>query len=273
MDGQSRESFKGALARFEERVGSQSGAPGAEELSSGLFAVADLLDRESSLRRALVDPAAPAASRQDLVSRLLQGQVTDLTLDTVRELVGSSWSGAADLRAAVELLASHAALAAVEGQGALDEVEDELFRFARLLEREPQLRGALTDQGLPIERKLGLVQTLLGERAHAATVRLVSDAVSRRRSVSLERALEDLSRLAAERRQRLVAQVRVARELDDAQSGRLSAALKALYGRDVALQVEVDPKVLGGAEVRVGDEVLDGTVAARLGAARRRLAG
>lgn len=273
MEGQSRASFKTALARFEEQVGGQDGAPGAEELSSGLFAVADLLDSESSLRRALVDPAAPADSRRGLVDSLFRGKVSDLAVDTVRELAGAAWSGASDFREAVELLASHAALAAAEGAGALDDVEDELFRFARLLEREPALRGALTDQGTPNERKAALVTSLLEGKANAATVRLVSDAVTRRRSTSLEKALEDLSRLAAERRQRLVAQVRVARALDDAQSTRLAAALKALYGRDVALQVEVDPKVLGGAEVKVGDEVLDGTVAHRLSTARRRLAG
>ena len=190
----------------------------------------------------------------------------------LQDLVASPWHSPADLREAVETLAAEAALVSAEGDGALDDVEDELFRFARLLDREPELRAALTDPGLPEDRKTGLVRALLGERARPATVRLVEVAVTRPRGRSLERVLEELSRLAAARRQRLVAEVRVASPLDDAQTARLAGSLARLYGRPVQLQVDVDPAVLGGVQVRVGDEVLDGTVARRLAEVRRRLA-
>ena len=162
-------------------------------------------------------------------------------------------------------------MTAAEGDGVLDDVEDELFRFARLLEREPLLRAGLTDPGLPDDRKLGLVRSLLSSRAQPATVRLVEVVVTRPRGRSVETALEELSRLAAARRQRLVAAVRVAQPLDDAQTRRLAAVLAQIYGRQVQLQVDVDPGILGGVQVRVGDEVLDGSVARRLQDVRRRL--
>ena len=270
MEGASRESMRAALARFEEQVAPQ-GSAAAGQVSKGLYAVAGLLDREPSLRRAFTDPASGPDSRRRLVDNLLGRQLAALPLGVLRELVASRWHSPADLREAVETLAAQAALASADADGVLDDVEDELFRFARLLEREPDLRSGLTDRGLPVQRRSALVRSLLEGRAQPATVRLVEVVVTRPRGRSLEASLEELSRLAAARRQRLVAQVRVARPLDAQQTERLSAALARLYGRQVALQVDVDERVLGGAQVRVGDEVIDGTVARRLADARRRL--
>lgn len=278
MDGSSRESMRAALARLEQQIGAEpapvaapSGSSPAQEVSEGLYAVAGLLDREPSLRRAFTDPASGPDARRALVQALFARQLGSRPVAVLQELVASPWHSPADLREAVETLAAQAALVAAEADGVLDEVEDELFRFARLLEREPALRAALTDPGLPDRNKLAVVQELLGGRAQPATVRLVDVVVTRPRGRSLESALEELSRLAAARRQRLVAEVRVARPLDEAQTDRLAAALAGIYGRQVQLQVDVDPAVLGGVSVRVGDEVLDGTVSRRLADARRRL--
>lgn len=271
MDGVSRASLRTALGQVEERFTADPTV--ARRISDGLAAVAGVLDDQLSLRRALTDPSSVSAGRLGLVDALFGAQLDAPALAVLRDLVALSWSLPADLREAVDVISATAALAAAEGEGALDDVEDELFRFARLLEREPTLRAALTDPALPAERKAALLQDLLGERARPATVRLVTDAVNRPRSRSLEAALDNLSRLAAQRRQRLVAAVTVARSLDATQSARLSAVLQRLYGREVTLQVDVDPAVLGGVEVRVGDEILDGTTRRRLATARRRLAG
>jgi F-type H+-transporting ATPase subunit delta len=268
VEGISRASLRDALARFEEQAGSQSG-----DVSEGLYAVAGLLDREPSLRRAFTDPASSPQARRGLAQNLLGAQLPALPLQVFSELVASPWDSAADLRQAVETLAANAALRAAEADGVLDDVEDELFRFARLLEREHELRAALTDPGLPDANKTALLRSLLGGRAKPATVRLVEVVVTRPRGRSIEAALEELSRLAAARRQRLVARVRVARPLDAEQTTRLQAALARTYGREVAVQVDVDPSVLGGVEVTIGDTVIDGTVARRLARARRQLAG
>lgn len=273
MQGASRDALKNTLARFEESIGSLPDGAGSGEVSEGFYAVAALLDREPSLRRALTDPASSPDSRRQLVEGLLGSQLPPLPLSVLKDMVGERWSGPADLSEAIERVAATAALNAAEGDGVLDDVEDELFRFSRLLEREPALRRALTDPGLPNDRKTGLVDELLGGKAKPATVRLIEIAVTRTRGASLETALENLVELAAARRSRYVAQVRVARPLDADQETRLTETLGRIYGRKVSLQVDVDPSVLGGIEVRVGDEVIDGTVQRNLSNARRGLAG
>ena len=272
MQGSSRASLRAAVARFDEQVGSLPDGAGSSEVSEGLYAVAALLDREPSLRRALNDPASTPDSRRRLVEGLLGGQLGQLPLQQLSHLVADSWATPGDLRDAVEHVAAVAALRAAEGSGELDDVEDELFRFSRLLEREPDLRAALTDPGLPADRKRGVLDTLLGGRARETTRRLVEVAVLRRRGRSLETVLEELSELAASRRERFVAHVKTAVALHPEQEERLRTSLSRMYGRQVQLQVEVDPAVLGGLLVRVGDEVLDGTVARRLETARRDLA-
>lgn len=271
MQGASREALKRSLASFEQTA--PDDAAGSSEVSEGLYAVAGLLDREPSLRRAFTDPASSPDSRRGLASALLGSQLAAEPLRVFTDLVAEPWSAPDDLREAVELLAANAALRAAEADEVLDDVEDELFRFARLLEREPALRSALTDPGLPDERKSALLRDLLGSRARPATLRLVEVAVTRTRGRSLETALDELSDLAAQRRQRYVAQVRVARALEAGQADRLQSSLERIYGRPIQLQVDVDPSVLGGISVRVGDEVIDGTVSRNLEEVRRTFAG
>ena len=273
MRGPSRDALRDVLRSYEAGLGSDPDSAASNEVSEGLYAVAALLDREPSLRRAFTDPASSPRARRELADRLLGAQLSARPIEVVRELVSARWSAPTDLREAVEVVAAQAAMHAAEADGSLDDVEDELFRFARLIEREPRLRAALTDPALPADRKSALLRDLLGSRARPTTVRLIEIAVTRPRGESLESALEELSRLAAARRARYVARVRVAAALDAAQEQRLGAALARIYGREVQLQVDVDPSVLGGVEVRVGDEVLDGTVRHNLDTVRRSLAG
>jgi len=272
MHGRSRDALAGALDELDTRLAEDSDGARSNEISEGLYAVGALLDREPALRRAFTDPASSPDSRRDLAVRLLSDQLPAQPLEVLQGLVARPWDAAADLREAVEQLAANAAMRAAEAGGSLDEVEDELFRFGRLLEREPALRAALTDPGLPDERKTDLLGDLLSG-ASPITLRLVELAVTRPRAGSLESRLDDLSELAAKRRERYVAKIRVARELDDDLAERLSRALARLYGRQVELQVEIDPDVLGGVEVRVGDEIVNGTIAAQLSQAARRFAG
>lgn len=156
-------------------------------------------------------------------------------------------------------------------EGTLDEVEDELFRFARTLEQQHELRDALTDPGLPAERKRALLAEVLGERTDPVTVNLLGFVIEQGRARELGAIVDELVAVAAERRQSAVAEVRTAVPLDAGHRDRLAEALERATGRKVELKVVVDPTVVGGVVARVGDQVIDGSVRRRLELARERL--
>jgi F-type H+-transporting ATPase subunit delta len=276
MQTASRQSLAVLGERLEDRARSSegdSGAEGLQRIGEGLFSVASLLDREVGLRRTLSDPAVSSEGKTHLVDGLLGSQLDDDTVELLREIVKAHWARPADLVDGVVRLAAQALFSLAESRDELDDVEDELFRFARIVDREPTLRSALTDESRSMDDRLQLLDQLLADRTRETTRTLLASVVRARRGRSLDEAVDELSRLAAAHRQRLIAQVRVAAPLDDDQAERLSASLRRLYGRAVRLQVEVDPEVLGGIVVRVGDEVVDGSVGRRLSEAHRRLAG
>ncbi|WP_165986142.1 F0F1 ATP synthase subunit delta [Streptomyces sp. YIM 98790] len=270
----SREARAAARERLNVLADSTSVDPAA--LAGDLAAVTGLLDREVALRRVLTDPSQTGERKAELVGRLLGGQVGGETVDLVSGMVRSRWSSSRDLVDAVEELADSADLVAAERSGVLDQVEDELFRFGRIVAATPELRSALAGRQSAEaggQAKAALVRKLLGGRAQAITERLVVRLVERPRGRSLESGLEDLTRLAAERRDRSIAVVVTAVPLTDQQRQRLGDALARLYGRQIRLNLDVDPEVLGGISVRIGDEVIRGTVAGRLEELNRRLAG
>jgi len=164
-----------------------------------------------------------------------------------------------------------ALLSVAEAEDAVDEVEDELFRFGRALESASDLRDALIDPALPVEHKRALLQDLLGERASPTTIHLLALVVEQGRSRQLDAIAQGVSTLAAERRRMVVAEVQTAIPLSDAERDRLAEVLARATGKQVELKVIVDPEVIGGAVARVGDQVFDGTVRSRLEAARERL--
>jgi len=244
----------------------------AAGLSDELFAFVPLLDAQPSLRRALTDPTRPAEARTRLAGSLLQGKVSPETLDLVGKLAGARWSEPADLATATEQLAVLAAAAAANEAGQLDDVEDELFRFGQLVAASPQLRSALSSPVAPADLKRQLLDTLLAGKVTDTSLRLITQAAVHPRGRSLDANLTEYARLVAEWRQRLIAVVRVAVPLSGSERDRLAAALAAAFGHSIHLDVLVDPGVLGGISVRIGDEFIDGSVASRLATLRRRLA-
>ncbi|MEU9398174.1 F0F1 ATP synthase subunit delta [Streptomyces sp. SID4985] len=270
MNGASREALAAARERLDALTDSTS--VNAAQLADELAAVTALLDREAGLRRVLTDPAQPAEAKAELVQRLIGGQVSGPTADLVAGLARSRWSQPRDLVDALEELADIADLTAAEKDGTLDDVEDELFRFGRIVASDTALRAALTDRAASASAKAELLRRLLGGRAKPVTERLVTRLVTAPRGRSLEAGLESLSKLAAERRDRLVATVTSAVPLSDAQKRRLGDALAKLYGRRMHLNLDVDPDVVGGLRVQVGDEVINGAIADRLEDAGRRMA-
>lgn len=164
-------------------------------------------------------------------------------------------------------------LSIAEAEGVLDRVQDELYAFAKSVERHEDLREALTDEALPSERKKAVIDELLGERAHPLTTTLIGFLVDAGQARRIGPIAEELAREAAHRSERTLAEVSVAAPLTDAQQAKLADALAKATGHPVELKVVVDPSVIGGVIARVGDEVFDGSVASRLAEARQYLIG
>ncbi|RFU40460.1 F0F1 ATP synthase subunit delta [Actinomadura logoneensis] len=263
---------RASLATAQERLEAALPSADLSRLGADLFAVLNLLDREHGLRRAVSDPSRDGADKAQLVQVLLEGKVSPAALGLVADVVRMKWSKPSELSDAVETLAVTAEAARAEAEDRIDDLEDELFRFSRVVEGDPALRGALSSPGLPVERKQGLVEALLGGKVTAATLELVTELVLRPRGRSLEGGLAEYGRLVAKRRQRLVALVRTPVELSAAQRNRLAAVLATAYGHQVHLNIEIDPSAIGGLSVQIGDEIIDGTIAGRLDDVRRRLA-
>jgi F-type H+-transporting ATPase subunit delta len=252
---------------------SEGDAQSLQTVSDELFAVVSLLTGNGALRRALSDPAMGADLKQRLVDNLLSEKVSPPTIAVVRLAARSRWSEPRDVVDALEAVAVDAAMTRAERDEQLDEVEDELFRFERIVDGEPALRAALTDRNLPAERKRDLIHRLLDGKASPVTVSLVERAVLYPRGRTIERVLDEFTSFAAQRRSRLIARVTSAVPLTDEQQGRLSDALAREFGHEVRLQMVVDPAIVGGITVRVGDELLDASVLRQLGAARRLITG
>ena len=158
-----------------------------------------------------------------------------------------------------------------QAEGALEQVEDELFRFARILENETRLREALTDPALPPEQRAKIIQDLLGNKATPHTTNIVAFIVQQGRARELPKIIDSLVELAAAERRKGIAEVRTALPLDEEQRRKLTEAIEGATGKRVELKVLVDPTVIGGLLVRVGDQVFDGTVRRRLQMAKEHI--
>lgn len=269
LQGASRESFAGARDALDGLVDTR----GTELATVGdqLFGLTAVLDRESGLRRALTDPSRSADDRAGLAQAVVGGQLSGAALDLFVWTARATWSRSRDLADTLELLAAEAVVAAADQHRRLDAVEDELFRLARIVAGNPDLRIALSDQVAPVESRVGLVGDLLRGKVAPETLRLVEQAVTAPRGRSFDHTIEAYGEVAADRRSRVVARVTAAVPLTTEQRERLAAALQRLYGHEVHLNIEVDPEVIGGVRVELGDEVIDGSVISRLDEARRHL--
>jgi F-type H+-transporting ATPase subunit delta len=272
MGAASRDSLADAIRALDQFI-DRARATDLGTVADQLFAVTELLDREAMLRRALSDSAAHPDRREALLVSVLGNRLDPRTMDMLRPVVRSRWSEPRDLTDAAEVLGQRAALGMAERGGTLDDVEDELFRFGRILDAEPRLQLLLEDPAAPVDRRVDLLDRLIHGRVNPSTGRLLEQAVRSPRGRTLDRAIAELVELTAARRERYVAYVAAPGVLTDGQEQRLVADLARVYGRQVSLRVTVDPDLLGGLVVRVNDEVIDGSVTSRLAQLRQRLAG
>jgi len=267
----------GLLEKAKDRLTGQPhraiSGPELVALADELFAVARLLDGQLTLRRALADPAGKPDDRAALAGRLFGGKLSDTALDLVETVARQRWSHPIDLVDAFSTLAIEASLDAADVRGELENVEDELFRFGRIVGGDRELARILGDRKATAEGKRALLDRLISGRVSPVTEQLLRNVLTGPHAGGAENVIERLSEVASRRRGQSVARVTSAVELTAAQEQRLTDVLGRIYGRTIGLQVTVDPSVLGGLVVQVGDEVIDGSIAQRLEAARRRLAG
>jgi ATP synthase F0 subunit b/ATP synthase F1 delta subunit len=243
-------------------------------ISAELVSVAKMLDREIVVTRYLTMPAEDAAPRVRLIERLVSGKVAGPTLDVLRAAVSERWSANSDLIDAIEHVSRQALLEVAERVHQVDEVEDQLFRFSRILDAQPRLAILLGDYAAPAEGRIALLRKVLDSSrgsVNRIANSLLSQTVELLRGEPAEEAMKFLAEVAVARRGEIVAQVSAAAELSDAQGTRLIGVLSRIYGHPVTVQLQVDAELLGGLLISVGDEVIDGTLSSRLAAAEAQL--
>jgi F-type H+-transporting ATPase subunit delta len=261
-----------ALRALGERVEGFSGT--LEEtgtLGTELFGLAEVLRSQAALRRAVTDVSTPAEARAALVRSLFEGKVGRPTLDLLADAAERRWLSGRDLGDALEYVGV-VALVRSAGKREAGRLADELFVISQLVEESPELRIALSDPARSTADKRAMLHSVLDGRVLPATGALVDQALAGSHR-SFHAAVTNYQKVAAATYGEGVARVSVARELSPAQVTRLQEALSRQYDRPVHLNIEVDPATIGGMRVEIGDDVIDGTVLARLDQARRKLVG
>ncbi|GAA1632325.1 F0F1 ATP synthase subunit delta [Actinoplanes couchii] len=267
----SREAYGEASARLAAETATAT-APQLVTVADEILSVAGLLRSDLRLRRALTDPSRPGADRAELIKSLLSGKVSKATVDTISTLVTGRFARPGQLLDATEHLGVDALLTSAERDGKLGDVEDELFRFGQISSGDSALAAALSDASASLSERVKLVEDLLKSKTQPATFRLVEVALTGFGGRGFAASLNRLVEATAEKRDREVAYVTVAKPLTEAEEQSLAGKLSAVYGRDVSLKVDVVPSVLGGVSVRVGSDLYDGTVQRKLNAAKQAFA-
>ncbi len=273
MRSASRRALKSVTDRF-DTIAKDLDNQGLEKLSGELVSVAKMLDGEIVVTRYLTLPSEDAAPRVRLLERLVSGKVGDPTLELLKAAVSERWSANSDLIDAVEHVSRQALLEVAAREDRVDEVEDQLFRFARILEAQPRLSVLLGEYGAPAEGRVGLLRNVLKSasgRSNRITNSLLAQTIELLRGQSADEAVTFLAEAAVARRNEVVAQVSAAAEPSDAQRTRVTEVLSRIYGHPVAVQLQIDAALLGGLLISVGDEVIDGTLSSRLTAAEAQL--
>jgi len=274
MAGVSSESLTAALVALEAKL------PNASlQLAKELFGILGTVDSSAGLRRALTDPSRSGDEKSALVKQLFSGKVSAEAVEIASGLASSRWASARDIGDALETLAASVVIAVAEnksavsasGIGGLEALENDLFSFNQAVDSSHEAQRALSEPQASPAAKIALAEKLVPRASEEAKV-LIGQAVSQPRGLKATKLVSRFAELAAKRQQRWIATVSVTRPLTETQTGRLQAALNALYGRELKINMNVDPALIGGVRIQIGDEVLDASVLARLGQLQRQLA-
>ena len=271
-----RSASRDAQTALVERFNALAGSLSADELSTladDLTAVDGLLLAEPMLARHLAEATGETAAKQQMLSQLLSGKVGAVALELLNTAVSVRWSRTGDLVDAIEHVGRLALLVRAERENQADEVAEQLFRFGRVLNTEPRLTSLLGDFSQPAAQRVSLLLNVLDRSSgsNATAAALLAQTVRLLRGERADEAVQELAELAVAHRGEIVAEVGAAAELTDTQRRRLTEVLTRIYHHPVSVQLNVDPALLGGLSVAVGDEVIDGTLSAQLAAAETKL--
>jgi F-type H+-transporting ATPase subunit delta len=272
LGGTSRVSILALRKALEEKVNNLS-ANDAAQFSNDLFTILTVLSTSVGMRRALTDNARDAGAKAELISNLFGKNISATAQSILASAASLRWSNPSELADAIEQLAVEAESFVADKKNELDQVEDQLFDFARVLTANPELRQALNTAADSDSGKVALLESITKGKYANSTLNLLRRVVVLRRGRNLDATLAAYSHYVSIRRNRVVAHVKTAVALDPAQQKNLVTALGKAIGKSVHINVEVDPKVLGGISIRYGDEIIDGTVVNRLAEASRALVG
>lgn len=269
LGGSSRKSFLTSRGALDNAIKGAS-ASAASELSSQLFFAADVLASKTSLRRAFADVSRDASSKKAFVADLFGSKISPVASELLSTIANLRWSAAGDLVIVIEQLAVEAQGSAANIDGELDRLESELFSVSRLIADNFELRKALVGHG-SVEAKGALISEVLSKSAAGSTVKLAMALVTSLRGRSIEAAFADYLFALANRRNRLIALVRVATEITEAQKTRLAAAIEKQVGQPISINIQIDPSIIGGVSVKFADDLVDGSISNRLAGAGRAL--
>ena len=274
MAGVSSESLTAALVALEAKL------PNASlQLAKELFGILGTVDSSAGLRRALTDPSRSGDEKSALVKQLFSGKVSADAVEIASGLASSRWASARDIGDALETLAASVVIAVAENKSAvsasgisgLEALENDLFSFNQAVDSSHEVQRALSEPQASQAAKVALAEKLVPSASEEAKV-LIGQAVSQPRGLKATKLVSRFAELAAKRQQRWIATVSVTRPLTETQTSRLQAGLNALYGRELKINMNVDPALIGGLRIQIGDEVVDASVLARLGQLQRQIA-
>ena len=271
LGGSSRQSLETARTHLDAAVKGAS-TTSASDLSAELFFAAEVFAKNTALRRAFADPSRDASAKGVLIKDLFGKTVGAATVTLLTDVSTLRWSAGGDIVHVLEQLAIEAEASAANIAGELDRVEDELFAISRVIAENFELRKALVGTGTA-EAKAALISEVLANKAAASTIKLAKALIAQLRGRSIEAGFADYLFGLANRRNRLIAEVRVATAITDSQKNRLASAIEKQVGQPIRVNIQVDSSIIGGVSVKFADELVDGSVSNRLAGAGRALSG
>lgn len=260
-----------AVSRAFEAKASSLDSDALVTASDELTQVILLVDSNPVLRKRLTEDEDNTDGQVKLIQTLFGGKVSPVVVDVLTEAVKQRWSSTNDFTTALRRQNALIALAAAERDGVIDKTEEELFSVARLLEQNPQLASLLSDDTRDGDKRVELLKSLVGDKVGKLSWILLAQTILLLRGQPADVAIDQLAELAAARRGESVAHVVSASALSQDQVSRLASVLGTIYGRTISVQTEIDPDILGGLRIAVGDEVIEADVATRLAKAAESL--